>query len=126
MTMKTHGVPLHRLVRLRDAVRGQYCQFEKGEVVKLSGELDRLRMERVKWRNSLTISNVLCNVPDWLILYDDAEEPNAPETKQAEWEGRLHGSQEWEDIWPEHDGQMSYGADITYVEIRRKGTDALT
>lgn len=71
-----HGVPLHRFVRLRDAVRGQYCRFEKGEVVKLSGELDSLRMERVKWRNSLTISNVLCNVPDWLILYDDAEEPN--------------------------------------------------
>ena len=45
---------------------------------------------------------------------------------KAEWEGRLHGSQTWEDIWPEHDGQMSYGADITYVEIRRKGTDALT
>ena len=44
----------------------------------------------------------------------------------AEWEGRIHNSQEWEDIWPEHDGQMSYGADITYVEIRRKGTDALT
>lgn len=71
-----HGVPLHRFVRLRDAVRGQYCQFETGEVVKLSGELDSLRLERVKWRNSLTISNVLCNVPDWLILYDDAEEPN--------------------------------------------------
>ena len=34
-------------------------------------------MERVKWRNSLTISNVLCNVPDWLILYDDTEEPNS-------------------------------------------------
>ena len=44
----------------------------------------------------------------------------------AEWEGRLHGSDTWEDIWPEHDGQMSYGADITYVEIRRKGADALT
>jgi hypothetical protein len=45
---------------------------------------------------------------------------------QAEWEGRLHGSDTWEDIWPEYDGQMSYGADITYVETRRKGTDALT
>ncbi len=44
----------------------------------------------------------------------------------AEWEGRLHGSDVWEDIWPEHDGQMSYGAGITYVEIRRKGTAALT
>jgi hypothetical protein len=65
-----------RFVRLRDAVRGQYCPFEKGEVVKLSGELDSLRMERVKWRNSLTLSNVLCNVPNWLILYEDAEEPN--------------------------------------------------
>ena len=65
-----------RFVRLRDAVRGQYCQFEKGEVVKLSGELDSLRMELVKWRNSLTLSNVLCNVPNWLIIYEDAEEPN--------------------------------------------------
>ena len=44
--------------------------------MKLSGELDSLRMERVKWRNSLTLSNVLCNVPNWLILYEDAEEPN--------------------------------------------------
>lgn len=45
---------------------------------------------------------------------------------RSEWEGRLHGSDTWEDIWPEHDGQMSYGADITYVEIRRRGFDALT
>lgn len=52
----------------------------------------------------------------------------APSTtpRPAEWEGRLHGSDTWEDIWPEHDGQMSYGADITYVEIRRKGAEALT
>lgn len=61
-----------RLVRLMWAVRGQYCQFETGDVVKLSKHGDHARLERVEWRNSLTISNVL-SIEDYLIAYEDAE-----------------------------------------------------
>lgn len=54
------------------------------------------------------------------------EQAKQDHEKPAEWEGRRRQSFEWEDIWPEYDGQMSYGVDIVYVEIRRKGTEALT
>ncbi len=67
-----------KTVRLMTPIAGDYCQFKAGEIVKLSPSLraKTWRIERAKWRNSLTISNVLALVPDHLVI----TEPCLPAT----------------------------------------------
>jgi hypothetical protein len=68
------AVPLHRLVRLAAPLAGPYCDLAEGEMVKISEMPDGYwRVERAEWRNSLTISNVLCGVPWHFLIFD---EPN--------------------------------------------------
>jgi len=59
------GVP--RLVRLLEDVGGMYCKFAAGEVVKHTLHRHGMaKLERVPWRNSLTISNILITDERWL------------------------------------------------------------
>jgi len=60
------------MVRLLAPLRGQYCSFEAGEIVKVraSPRHGTLTVERAKWRNSLTISNILAFVPDHLVCIE--------------------------------------------------------
>lgn len=57
-----------RFVRLADPVAGRYSQFEAGELVKVIPQgHGKVTVERAKWRNSLTISNVLYGVPEHVV-----------------------------------------------------------
>jgi hypothetical protein len=60
------------LVRLLAPLRGQYCSFQAGELVKVNASSRHgcMTIERGKWRNSLTISNVLALVPDYLVFIE--------------------------------------------------------
>jgi len=69
------GVVLPRLVRLSEPIlQGAYCQFFAGEEVKVTPCGEGWTVERAEWRNSLTICNVLYNVPSWQLILED--EPN--------------------------------------------------
>ena len=61
-------------VRLAAPLAGPYCELAEGEMVKISKMPDGYwRVERAEWRNSLTITNVLCGVPWHFLIFD---EPN--------------------------------------------------
>lgn len=78
--MPNEANPPTRLVRLSWPVKGKYCQFEKGEVVKMSRHDTHARLERVQWPNSLTISNVLM-IERHLIGYEEVEPEQTPDAQ---------------------------------------------
>ena len=68
------AVGVQRLVRLAAPLSGRYCNFDAGTEVKIKESLTgQWTVERVTWRNSLTISNVLCGVPSHALIL---AEPN--------------------------------------------------
>ena len=80
-TTESEAVASSDLVRLLAPLRGQYCSFEAGELVKVnaSSRHGSLTVERGKWRNSLAISNILAFVPDYLVCVEPNDERRRPD-----------------------------------------------
>ena len=73
-TDSNRAVASIRFVRLAAPLAGQYCKFAAGEQVKVTAQgHGKVTVERAKWLNSLTISNVLCGVPEHVVC---EAEPN--------------------------------------------------
>ena len=84
-TDSLRAVDCIRFVRLAAPLAGRYCKFEAGEQVAIKQrENGTATVERAKWSNSLTITNVLCGVPEHLIceMTTDAE-PNTDSTTNS-------------------------------------------
>ena len=67
------------VVRLVEPLAGEYCFFAAGELVtvKPSTRAGTLTVERAAWRNSLTISNVLAYVPNYLVCTEPNDKDQA-------------------------------------------------
>jgi NTP pyrophosphatase (non-canonical NTP hydrolase) len=76
----SEAATITRIEKLGVPLRGGYCAFEAGELVKIDPMPgNEFRVERVTWKNGLDLMNVLVGVPSRLLVFEACAEDSVSE-----------------------------------------------